>query len=386
MAQTAEKLEEDQGNFKTEEMILNMGPQHPSTHGVLRFIVYTDGEVMRKAVPEIGYLHRGIEKISEKVGWQGFMPYTDRIDYVAAMTANEGYALAVEKLAGIEVPKRALYLRALSSELNRISSHLIAVGALGMDMGAATPFLHAIRERETINDLMESLCGARLTYNYVRIGGVSYDLPAGFIKNCTEFLDHFEPNVAEYNRLITDNKIFRERLANVAPITAEEAINWGLVGPNLRGSGVCYDLRRDEPYSVYPELDFDIPVGKGEIGTLGDCYDRYSVRIQEIDQSIKIVRQVLKILKGMPQGDILGKVPRKIKPPKGEALVRVEAARGDMAYWVVSDGTNMPVRVHCRTGSYTSMGIIEKLSHGLMIGDLVAVIGSLDIVAPEVDR
>lgn len=386
MSQPAQKLENEQGNFKTEEMVLNMGPQHPSTHGVLRFEVYTDGEVMRKAVPDIGYLHRGIEKIAEKVGYHGFMPYTDRIDYVAAMTANQGYAMAVEKLAGIVVPKRAEYLRTVASEINRISSHLIAVGALGMDMGAATPFLHAIRERETINDLLESLCGARLTYNYVRIGGVSYDLPEGFIPRCREFLDHFEPIVDEFNNLLTGNKIFRERLANVAVISKEDAINYGLVGPNLRGSGFKYDLRRDEPYSVYPELAFEIPIGRGEAGAVGDCFDRYIVRIVEMKESVKILRQCLDWLEGSPEGDILGDVPRKLKPKKGEAMVRIESARGDMSYWVVSDGTDMPYRVHCRTGSFTSMGIIEKVSAGLMISDLVAVIGSFDIVAPEVDR
>ena len=384
MNATAKKIENEAG-FKTEEMVLNMGPQHPSTHGVLRFIVYTDGEVMRKAVPEIGYLHRGIEKIAEKVGWHGFMPYTDRIDYVAAMTANQGYAMAVEKLANIAVPKRAEFLRVLAAELNRISSHLIAVGALGMDMGAATPFLHAIRERETINDLLESLCGARLTYNYVRIGGVSYDLPVGFIERARAFLDHFDPIVDEYNRLITDNKIFRERLANVAVVSKEDANSYGLVGPNLRGSGFKFDLRRDEPYSVYPELDFEVPIGRGEAGAVGDCFDRYIVRVIEIKESVKIVRQCLDNLEGMPEGDILADVPRKLKP-KGEAMVRLESARGDMGYWVAGDGTDLPVRVHCRTGSFTSMGIIEKISAGLMIADLIAVIGSFDIVAPEVDR
>lgn len=369
--------------FRTEEMVLNMGPQHPSTHGVLRFVVHTDGEIMRRAIPEIGYLHRGIEKIAEKVGWHGFMPYTDRIDYVAAMTANEGYALAVEKLAGIEVPKRAQYLRAIASEFNRISSHLIAVGALGMDMGAATPFLHAIRERETINDLLEALCGARLTYNYVRIGGVSFDLPEGFVAKALAFLDHFESMVIEFNNLITDNKIFRERLANVAVVTPEDAISFGLVGPNLRGSGLRYDVRKDEPYGVYPELQFDVPVGKGEAGTLGDCFDRYIVRVREMIESVKILRQCLKQL---PDGDVCADLPRKLKPPKGETYARVEAARGDLLYWVVSDGTDLPYRVHARTGSFTSMGIIEHISKGLMIADLIAVIGSFDIVAPEVDR
>lgn len=369
--------------FKTEEMILNMGPQHPSTHGVLRFVVHTDGEIMSKAIPDVGYLHRGIEKIAEKVGYHGFMPYTDRIDYIAAMTANEGYAAAVEKLAGYEVPKRAYYLRVIASEFNRISSHLVAIGALGLDMGGVTPFLHAIRERESINDLLESLCGARLTYNYVRIGGVSYDLPEGFIAKALEFLNHFEPIVDELNRLMTDNKIFRERLAGVAVVSPEMAINYGLVGPNLRGSGVAYDIRRDEPYSVYPELEFDIPVGTGSVGKLGDCYDRYYVRILEIVESIKILRQCFQQI---PEGDVCADIPRKCKPKAGEAYSRIESARGDMLYWVVSDGTDMPYRVHARTGSFNAMGIIETLSKGLFIADLVALIGSFDIVAPEVDR
>lgn len=369
--------------FKTEEMIINMGPQHPSTHGVLRFVVHTDGEVMSRAVPEIGYLHRGIEKIAEKVGYHGFMPYTDRIDYVAAMTANQGYAMAVEKLAGIEVPKRGEYLRVIAAELNRISSHLIAVGALGMDMGAATPFLHGLRERESINNLLESLCGARLTYNYVRIGGVSYDLPSGFKEQCLAFLDHFETMVDEFGRLLSDNQIYIKRLGHVAVVSREDAISYGLVGPNLRGSGFKYDIRRDEPYSVYPELEFDIPVGRGEAGTLGDCFDRYIVRVREMVESVKIVRQCLR---KMPEGDFLADIPRKLKPKKGEAYARLEAARGDMLYWVVSDGTDMPYRVHARTGSFTAMGIVEKVSRGLMIADLIAVIGSFDIVAPEVDR
>lgn len=379
----AEALKKTDEGFHTEEMVLNMGPQHPSTHGVLRFIVYTDGEVMRKAVPDIGFLHRGIEKIAEKVGYHGFMPYTDRIDYVAAMTANQGYAMAVEKLAGIVVPKRAEYLRVIAAELNRISSHLVAVGALALDMGGATPFVHALRERETINDLLESLCGARLTYNYVRIGGVSYDLPEGFAKRTLTFLDHFGPIVDEFNRLITDNKIFRERLANVAVISPEMAISYGLVGANLRGSGVKYDVRKDEPYSVYPELEFDVPVGTGEAGKLGDCFDRYKVRVIEMVQSVRILRQCLTQI---PEGDILADMPRKLKPKAGEAYSRIEAARGDMLYWVVSDGSDLPYRVHCRTGSFNAMAVIEELSKGLMIADLVAVIGSLDIVAPEVDR
>jgi len=363
-----------------------MGPQHPSTHGVLRFIVHTDGEVMRKAVPDIGYLHRGIEKIAEKVGYAGFMPYTDRIDYVAAMTAGQGYALAVEKLMGIEVPKRAEYLRVVACELNRISSHLVAAGSLGLDMGASTPFVHALREREAINDLLESLCGARLTYNYMRIGGVSFDLPKGFEEKTVLFLNHFEPIIDEYNRLLTDNKIFLKRLSGVAVISKEDAIGYGLVGPNLRGSGVRFDVRKDIPYSVYSELEFNIPVGRGEAGCVGDCFDRYWVRIEEMRESIKLIRQCFRKLKGLETGNIMASVGRVIKPPVGEVLVRVEAARGDMAWWLVSDGSKAPYRLRCRTGSFTAMSVIEKISRGLMLADLVALIGSLDIVAPEVDR
>lgn len=372
--------------FHTEEMLISMGPQHPSTHGVLRFELSTDGEVLRAVKVDIGYLHRGIEKIAEKVGYAGFMPYTDRIDYLAAMSTNQGYAMVVEKLSKIVVPERAEYLRVLAAELNRIISHLIGLGSLNLDMGASTPFVHAIRERETVNDLFESLCGARLTYNYVRIGGVSFDVPDGFIEKTKAFLKHFEPIVDEYIRLIADNKIFIERLANVAVISKEEAINFCLVGPNLRGSGVKYDVRKDDPYSVYPQLDFNIPVGTGRVGTLGDCFDRYYVRIEELRESTRICVQCLNWLEKHPGEPIQTPVPRKPKPPAGEAYVRIESARGDLGYWLMSDGTENPYRLHCRTGSFTAMGIIERLSPGLMIADLVALIGSFDIVAPEVDR
>ncbi|MFM7142440.1 MAG: NADH-quinone oxidoreductase subunit D [Alphaproteobacteria bacterium] len=374
---------EGPGGLETEEMTLNMGPQHPSTHGVLRFVVKADGEVMRRAIPDIGYLHRSIEKIAEKVGYHGFMPYTDRVDYVSAMQCNQGWAMACEKLAGIEVPRRGEYCRVIASEFGRIASHLISVGATGMDIGAITPFTHAIREREYINDILEELCGARLTFNYMRIGGCAWDLPPGFAKRAIAYLDRFEPLIDEYDELISYNKIYVERLANVAPISAEQAISWNLVGPNLRGSGVRYDVRRDVPYSAYPEFEFDVPVGTGERGTLCDCYDRYLVRLREIRQCCRILRQALE---GIPSGPVVAKVPRTFKPAAGAVHVRVEASRGDMGWFVVSDGTAFPVRVHIRTGSYAAMAAIEELSKGLMIADLVAVIASLDIVAPEVDR
>lgn len=365
------------------EMIVNMGPQHPSTHGVLNFLLVTDGEVMHRAVPQIGYLHRGIEKLAESVTYHGFMPFTDRIDYLAAMSANQGYAMAAEKLLGVTVSPRAEYLRVIACELNRIASHQIATGALPMDLGAYTPFMHWVREREYINEIMETWCGSRLTYNYMRIGGVSQDLPDGLKDKILRWLDHFEPLLREYDNLISHNEIFIQRLANVAPITADDAIDYGLVGPNLRASGVDWDLRRDEPYSVYPDFEFEIPLGRGFRGAVGDCYDRYFVRLLEIRESCKILRQALDRI---PEGEIRGKVPKKLIVPSGETYARVEAARGEMGFYLVSKGVHSAYRLKIRTGSFTAMSIIEKISHGLMIADLVALIGSLDVVAPEVDR
>ena len=366
-----------------EEMTLNMGPQHPSTHGVLRFVVKADGEVMREAVPDVGYLHRSIEKIAEKVGYHGFMPYTDRVDYVAAMFCNQGWAMVSERLAGIQVPKRGEYCRVIAAELTRIASHLIALGTMILDIGAITPFFHAIREREKINDLIEELCGARLTYNYMRIGGVAWDLPPCFAEKTLAFIERFEPMLDEVNDLASMNKIYVERCANVATITAEDAIAYNLVGPNLRASGVRYDVRRDEPYSVYPELEFDVPVGVGLVGSVGDSFDRYWVRILEMRECCKILRQCFK---QMPEGPVIAKVPRKFRPPAGDAYLRVESARGDMGWYAVSDGSEYPYRCKVRTGSFSAMSMIDKVSRGLMIADLVTLIASLDVVAPEVDR
>jgi NADH-quinone oxidoreductase subunit D len=379
----SEPLQTENASFHTEDMTISMGPQHPSTHGVLRFVVKTDGEVMHEAVPDVGYLHRSIEKIGEKVTWHGFVPYTDRADYLAAMFANQGFCVAAEKLGHIEVTRRGEFCRVIACELNRIASHLISVGTFGQDIGAITPFLHALRERETINDLMEMICGARLTYNYIRIGGVGYDITPDTCDRITRFLDHFESIVDEYNRLLSFNKIFVERLANVAPISQQDALQYNIVGPNLRASGIRWDIRRDIPYSVYPELEFEIPVGKGEMGTLGDCYDRYWVRVQEMQESCKILRQCLKQI---PPGPAIAKVPKKFKPAPGEVYARVEAPRGDMGFFVVSDGSEYPYRVRIRTGSFTAMSIVETLSRGLMVADLIALIASLDVDAPEIDR
>jgi NADH-quinone oxidoreductase subunit D len=366
-----------------DNMLLNMGPQHPSTHGVIRFILDTDGEVVEKATPVVGYLHRGIEKIATEMTYAQFMPISDRLDYVASMCGNMAWCEAVERMADIEVPRRAQLLRVIAVELNRISSHLVAIGAFCNDVGAVTPLVVALREREWLNDLLEMMCGARLTYNYFRLGGVFRDIPDTFKEKCTEFLDHFPAAMDEYNRLITGNKIFIKRLANIGVVTKEDAYAYGLNGPNIRGSGIKFDLRRAEPYSIYPELDFEIPVGEGFVGTVGDCYDRYMVRILEMQESVKIVRQCLERLE---DGEIKGKVARVLKVKAGERYTRTESARGEMGIYIVSNGGKTPQRVRVRTSSYSALSIFEKLSRGLMIADLVAVIGSFDIVAPEIDR
>jgi len=366
------------------EMILNMGPHHPSTHGVLRMILSMDSEVIRCLSADLGYLHRGIEKIGESIPWQGFMPYTDRVDYLGAMFVNHGYAMAVERLLGVEVPPRAEYLRVVADELNRIASHIICIGSVTMDLGAYTPFLHGIREREKINDIIEEWCGARLTYNYMRIGGVSFDLTPGLKIKILEFLDGFEVFVQEFNNLISFNEIFIKRCAGVGTITPEDAVGYGLIGPNLRASGVDFDVRRDHPYGVYPELDFDVCVGRGIKGEVGDVYDRFWLRIEEMLQSVRLIRQAIE---RMPMGPIMGKVPKKIKPEKGaSAHSRVEGARGDLFTYVMSNGTVNPHRIHIRTGSFNAFSIVEKLAPGMMIADLVALFASLDIIAPETDR
>lgn len=367
-----------------EEMTLNMGPQHPSTHGVIRFIVKTDGEIMSSAEPDVGYLHRAIEHIAEKCTYEGFMPYTDRVDYVCAMTANHAWAAAVEKLAGLEVPPRGEWLRIISDELDRISSHCIALGAMAMDIGAITPFPYALREREYINDLLEMLCGNRLTYNYHRVGGVGWDMPEGWRDKVLRFLDHFEPTIDEFNRLITNNDIFVARLANMAPISGSDAIAYGLGGPNLRASGIDYDLRRDAPYSLYSQLKFNVPIGSGQMGAVGDSWDRFWCRVEEWRESVKLTRQALDEIEKTPKGEFWIH-PKKLKP-KGDAMARIEAARGEMSCYVVGDGSANAFRARFRTGSFNAMQVIREKSKGLMVADLVALIASLDVVAPEIDR
>jgi NADH-quinone oxidoreductase subunit D len=313
------------------------------------------------------------------------MPYTDRVDYLAAMFANEVWASACEKLMDVKVPPRAQYLRVLSCELNRIASHMISLGAMAMDVGAVTPFPYTLREREFINDFIEELCGARLTYNYHRIGGVSFDYPKHWDEKVLRWLDHFEPTLDEFDRLITMNDIYVKRLASIAVVTKDEAIAFGLVGPNLRASGLQWDLRKDDAYSVYPKIDFNVPVGRGQMGTVGDCWDRFWIRVEECRESCKIIRQCFEQIKEWPEDDVVGQLPKKMRPD-GEAYARVESARGDMGCYVIGAGKEEPYRARFRTGSFNAMGIIEAKSQGLFLADLVAFIASLDVVAPEIDR
>ena len=366
-----------------EELVLNMGPHHPSTHGVLRFVLHTDGEVIRKAIPDIGYLHRGLEKMAEYKTYSGYIPFTDRVNYLEAMFTNLVFAQGVEKILNLEVPLRAQYIRMIVCELNRIASHMVTLGSVAMDLGAITPFVYLLRERETINDLFEALCGQRLTFNYIRIGGVSYDTEEAWLKEVEKFLNHFEPIINELDSLISFNEILIQRLVHIAPISAEKAISYGLVGPNLRASGVSWDLRKNQPNLQYSQVQFDVPLGQGARGKLGDCYDRYAVRVEELRQSSKIIRQCLSLL---PEGDSKGKAPKIIKLPKCEVYTAVEGARGELGVYIISEGTTNPYRVKWRSGSFAAMSLIEELSPGLMIADLVAVIATLDVIAPEIDR
>ena len=330
------------GVVKADQMILNIGPQHPSTHGVLRLEVMTDGEIVSEIKPHLGYLHRCFEKHSENVTYEQVIPFTDRCDYLASMNSNFGYVVAMEELMEIKIPDRVEYIRVIMGELNRIASHLLALGVYGLDIGAFTPFLYMLRDRERILDMFEYTCGASLLYNYMWVGGVSHDLPKDFEKICIGFLDYFEPQIAEYNNLLTYNKIFVERTADVGVIPSDVAVSYGVSGPNLRGSGVKWDVRKDEPYSIYDRFDFEVPIGSGKFGTLGDCFDRYWVRMLEIKESTKIIRQAIKDL---PSGNVHQAIPKKIRPPKGSVYRRTESPRGDLGYYIVSDGSPVPSRV-----------------------------------------
>ena len=391
--------------MQTEKMVLNMGPSHPATHGVLRIVLELDGEIITKAIPDVGYLHRGDEKIAENMTYTQFIPYTDRLDYLAPLANNVAYALAVEKLMGIDkqLPPRCQYIRVICCELARISAHLLGLGAFAMDVGALTVFLHTFTEREKIYNLIEALTGARFTTTYTRIGGLSRDLPAGWVEQCRKFLDEVVVNFDESEKLLTRNRIFVDRTRDIGVISKEDAIDYGLTGPNLRGSGVDYDLRKAHPYLCYADLEFDIPRG-----SVGDCYDRYLVRMEEMRQSVRILRQCLDKLPDGPINVADGKIvlPKKekvltsmeelihqfmivtqgVNVPEGEIYFGAENPKGELGFYINSKGGGTPNRMKIRAPSFVNLSILSHLLPGHMMSDTVAILGSLDFVMGECDR
>lgn len=374
----------DKESLKSELLTVNMGPQHPATHGVLRIEIKTDSEIVSEAIPHIGYLHRCMEKHSENLEYRGIIPFVDRMDYLAAMNMELGYVLAVEKMLGTEVPRRAQYVRVLVAELQRMASHLVAFGTYALDLGAFTPFLYAFEERERILKLFEELSGTRLLYNYIWIGGVWNDITKEQLERVSEFCEHFEEELKKYNDLVSGNSIFLDRTSHIGILSVQDCLDFGATGPVLRGSGYRWDLRKVHPYLVYNELEFDVPVGTGVNGsTVGDCYNRYYVRMKEMEESVKIVKQVLA---KMPDGPVMGKVSKIIKLPKGEVFVRTEASRGEIGYHLVSQGDKTPYRLKVKSPCFTHVSMLPHMAPGLMIADFVATVGSIDIVLGEVDR
>ncbi len=362
----------------TTEMVLNMGPQHPSTHGVLRVILKLDGEKVLGTECIIGYLHRGVEKIAENRTYAMFNPYVDRMDYVAAVSNGLGYCEAVEKLLAVEAPPRAQYIRVLMTELCRISSHQVWLGTHALDIGALTPVFYAFRDREEILKIFEKYCGARLTTHAFRIGGCLYETYEGFEQDVKVFCEKFVPKLDEYEELLTTNRIWVSRTKGVGILNAEDCIALGVTGPVLRASGVEWDLRKKQPYEAYSKFQFDIPTGLNS-----DTYDRYLVRIQEMRQSVRILRQAIE---DIPSGPIMAKVPKVIKPAPGEVYHSIEAPKGELGYYIVSDGSTQPYRVRVRPPSFVNLQALDKMVRGMLIADVVAVIGTLDIVLGEVDR
>jgi NADH-quinone oxidoreductase subunit D len=388
-------------DVRTDEMLVNMGPQHPSTHGVLRLVLRTDGEVIGDVVPHVGYLHRSAEKIGEKVTPRQYVPYTDRLDYLSGMNMNLGWTLAVEKLLGYDPPEKARHLRVIMCELNRIANHLVAAVCWGLDLGSFTPFMWGFREREKILDLFEEVCGARLTYNYITPGGVTADLPRGWLHKCAEFLDQFEPVIDDLHALLTSHAVFVRRTAAVGVLTPEMAFDYGCTGPVLRGSGVAWDLRRDgEPRytQMYDDYQFHViaeteghyprdhnypPVPRPAV--LGDCWHRFYVRMLEVVQSMGIIRQAIDKYSrcGGPWGEPL---PLKKKLPKGEAYMETEAPKGQMGFMIVSDGSAVPWRMRIRSCSFCNLSVLAEISRGCLLADIPAIVGSLDLVLGEIDR
>ncbi len=403
MPETVEPVE-TLGTTGTRHLWLNFGPQHPSTHGVLRVLLQLDSEYIRYAQLHYGYLHRGFEKLAENKTYDQFVPITDRLDYLGPFFNTCAFVMAVEKLMGVEAPRRAQYIRVIMMELIRISSHLLWLGAFGIDLGAITPVMYCLRERENILDLIEMVTGARLTHNYFRIGGVGKDLPPEFKDRAVEYLEksYFE-KIKDYDVLLKKNRIFLGRTKGVGIVSAEEAINYGFTGPTLRSCGVPFDLRKNDPYLVYPELKFDIPTGD-----TGDTYDRYIVRLVELRESAKLVIQALEKL---PEGEVMTRDPRIFQPPKdkifdnvetlihycylaseginaprGEVYARVEGARGEFGVYLFSNGTNRPYRLFIRVPTFVNLTIVPKLAQGRLVADLAAILGGFDMVLGEVDK
>ena len=358
---------------------LNLGPQHPSTHGVLRVLLEMQGEYITKAEPVIGYGHRGHEHMAENRNYHQFLPNMGRVDYLHALAYNQGYCMAVEKLLGITVPERAEYLRVILSEFNRIASHLLWVGAYLLDLGAFTPILYCFDDRENILDLVDRITGSRLTYCFYRFGGVPLDLDDEFIAGSRAFIKRLRSRFKDYNNLVTKNVIFINRAINVGFITKEQCVKYGLTGPMVRGSGIPYDIRKSEPYSAYPAFDFEIP-----IGDKGDIMDRYLVRLREMEQSLRIIEQALDKL---PNGPLMAeKVPKRVKPAEGEVYQAVETARGEFGIYIVSQGDVKPYRIKLRVPSFGNLSILPELAVDTLVADLVAILGSVDVVIPEIDR
>lgn len=380
-------------DLRKEEMIINIGPQHPSTHGVLRLEVVASGEEVVEVIPHLGYLHRCFEKHAESLPFNQSLPFVDRMDYLAAMNSEHAFAMGVERMMGIEdkIPKRVEYIRVVVAELNRLASHFVALGSYGMDIGAVTAFFWMVRDREHILRLLEWASGARMLYNYIWVGGLFYDLPIGFEERCQEFVEYLKPKLKEFETVVMENKIFVDRTANVGVLPLDLAINYGITGPMLRGSGLKYDLRRADAYSVYPELDFEVPVGKGEAGTLGDCWDRTWVRVRECYESIRIIEQSLEQLTGdlkrTRDFDPREMVPKKIRPKAQDLYVRAENPKGETGFFFRADGrSDIPFRCKARGASFTNLSVINELAKGSLIADLIAIFGSIDIVLGEVDR
>ncbi|MFB3817690.1 MAG: NADH-quinone oxidoreductase subunit D [Candidatus Methylomirabilales bacterium] len=361
-----------------EEMYVNMGPQHPSTHGVLRLLLKLDGEVITDCIPYMGYLHRCHEKIGENRVYAQIVPYTDRLDYLASMAMNFGYVLTVERLMDLKVPERAEYMRVILAELQRIASHLIWLGTFGLDLGNFTIFIYCFREREMVLDLFESVSGQRLNYSFYRVGGMALDLPDNFVSECRAFLEWFKPRLPEYDALVTENVLFRKRTQGVGLLDRKTAVEYAASGPVLRGSGVRWDLRRNEPYSIYDRFEFEVPAYPE-----GDCWARFLVRRREMEESVRIIEQALDQL---PAGEVMAKVPKTLKPPAGQAYVRTESPRGELGFYIVSDGTPKPYRYKVRSPAFVNLSVLPEMCKGALVADIVAILGSVDIVLGEVDR